>query len=365
MLSRGWAPLYGVVSDGRKLVDLPLPELYDLRTDPAERGNLVHAVAAAPWRVSLSSSLSALREDDSGIARHEESAETRARLAALGYVTTASAPVRADYTAADDPKRLVHLDRMMQDSLALHRKGDLAGAMELARRIVVERPQMTAALVQVALLERKAGRLEAAIATLERARDASPDDVSVAVMLGSYLGETGRPGEAAELLLPFATREDPPLDVLTTRAIALSRTGRTADALEAFEEVRRRDPGNPITTVEIATVHLAAGDTGAAAREFEAALRLNPDVALAHHHLGLLALARGDRAEAEKRLRRALALDPASADTLLHLGRLLAAQGRTAEAGPLLRQFVAVAPPEIYAGALREVKVWLTSTRGA
>ena len=43
-LNRGWAPLYGVIRDGRKYIDLPIAELYDLRRDAAEAANL----AAAP-----------------------------------------------------------------------------------------------------------------------------------------------------------------------------------------------------------------------------------------------------------------------------------------------------------------------------
>ena len=46
-LNRGWALLHGVIRDGVKYVDLPVPELYDLRSDPREGGNLA---AAEPSR---------------------------------------------------------------------------------------------------------------------------------------------------------------------------------------------------------------------------------------------------------------------------------------------------------------------------
>ena len=39
-LDRGWAPLYGIVADSLKYVELPMPELYDLAKDPAEETNL-------------------------------------------------------------------------------------------------------------------------------------------------------------------------------------------------------------------------------------------------------------------------------------------------------------------------------------
>src|SRR5581483_11961961 len=39
-LTRNWAPLTGVVSGGFKLIDVPIPELYDLRDDPHETSNV-------------------------------------------------------------------------------------------------------------------------------------------------------------------------------------------------------------------------------------------------------------------------------------------------------------------------------------
>jgi arylsulfatase A-like enzyme/thioredoxin-like negative regulator of GroEL len=357
MLGRGWAPLYGVVRDGKKYVDVPLPELYDLAKDPGETTNLV--ARSALDRERLVATLAPLRAADPGVRRTEESKETRERLAALGYVAAAAVPVRSAYTEDDDPKRLVHLDRLMEETIARHRDGNLEGALEAAREVVRQRPGMTAALMQVALLERKRGRLDAAIAALEKAIAASPEEASVAVLLGSYLGEAGRAREAAALLEPYARREDPPLDVLTARATALARLGRTGEAVAAFERARAADPGNPATLVQLATVHLAAGRNEEARALLEEAVRRNPDVALAQHQLGLLALARGDRDEAAARLRRALALDPSSADTLLNLGRLLAATGREAEARPLLARFLATAPPEIYAREIRRVAATL------
>lgn len=42
----GWAPLRSVRSQGFKFIDAPRPELYDLRSDPAESGNAPDNFAA-------------------------------------------------------------------------------------------------------------------------------------------------------------------------------------------------------------------------------------------------------------------------------------------------------------------------------
>ena len=38
-INRDWAPLRGVLRDGDKFIQLPLPELYDLESDPRELDN--------------------------------------------------------------------------------------------------------------------------------------------------------------------------------------------------------------------------------------------------------------------------------------------------------------------------------------
>ena len=72
---------------------------------------------------------------------------------------------------------------------------------------------------------------------------------------------------------------DPPLDVLTARATALARLGRSREAVAAFERARGADPGNPAILVQLATVHIAAGENEAAGVEqmkfFEVAPNLN------------------------------------------------------------------------------------------
>src|SRR5262249_48320448 len=110
-LNRGWAPLRGIVRVGLKYIDLPLPELYDLATDPAEAHNLIGSRAedARALREQLST-LGAASPDGSRIV---ESADARARLESLGYASSGVAG-RSQYTADDDPKRLIGLDARLQ-----------------------------------------------------------------------------------------------------------------------------------------------------------------------------------------------------------------------------------------------------------
>jgi choline-sulfatase len=357
--TRGWAPLFGLVRGRLKYVDLPLPELYDLAQDPREEHNLA---AARPQELDrLRAALEALRAQDRGLSGAAENRETRERLRALGYLSSAPAAEGRVYTADDDPKRLIDLDAMIENVLARHRAGDVAGALELCEEVVRRRPGMPSALLQLALLRRKAGQLTPAIAALEQALAAAPDDDGTAALLGSYLNEAGRAREAERLLEPFARRQDPALDVLVARGIALSQLGRNREAAEALGAAARLDPSNAMTRVQLGTAALLAGDAAGARRALEEALRLDPRLAVAHRTLGLVAAQQGDEEEALRQWSTAVALDPYEHDALLRLGSALARRGRRDEARPYLERFVATAPPAVYAKSLASARHWLSA----
>jgi arylsulfatase A-like enzyme/Tfp pilus assembly protein PilF len=354
MLTRGWAPLHGVVREGHKYIDLPLPELYDVVADPDESRN---RIALEPQLLErLRGALDRLRERDAGIEQREEDVETRQQLAALGYISSGPAEIKDTWTEADDPKNLIDLDARMQDVIALQLRGDLQGALTAIEEVVERRRQMNAALVQMALVHKKLGHLGRCAAILQQALEQNPGDVGNAVLLATSFSELGRAADAVDLLEPFLSRENPNLDALITRGVALAQLGRFDEALESFAAALEKDPSNPLTRVQLATVHLSRGELAPAREQLETALRMNPDLALAHHNLGLLAVSEKDAEAAMSHFRRAFELDPGDYEALLNLGTLLLRNGRVAEARPFLERFAATAPADLYAPQLAQVR---------
>lgn len=137
-LNRGWAPLTGIIQGGSKYIDLPVPELYDLSSDPREQNNLLdqrrREVAAARRTLAAMNIAPPVKRTIS--------AEEAAQLRSLGYVAgTASG---TSITVEDDPKNLVGIDRKMHEVIDRYQRNDLPTALRLAREIVSERPRMAA-----------------------------------------------------------------------------------------------------------------------------------------------------------------------------------------------------------------------------
>ncbi len=359
-LNRGWAPLLGIIQGGFKYIDLPVPELYNLRQDPGEAHNLA---ASDPARLSaLRTQLADFRSADARRSPRPEPAEVRERLRSLGYVTGA-ARTPAVYTEQDDPKRLIALDAVLQEVLKRYLAGDLAAALDQSRQLVRRRPTMAVAWMQLAELEREAGNAPAALDAMQRAVTLSPGDTEPLTLLGAYLTESGRAREAADLLAAPAQEPLADPDLVSTRALALARLGRFDEALATLTRARERDPLNAMLLVHFGTVQLTRGERVAAREAFTEAVRLDSGVARAHSSLGVLALEDGRPDQATEHWRAATSLDVREHGKVLGLGIAFAQAGRTAEARACFEFFAANAPPSRYATELGRVRAWLNGAR--
>jgi arylsulfatase A-like enzyme/Tfp pilus assembly protein PilF len=360
--NRGWAPLHGLVKDRYKYIDLPIPELYDLAQDPKETRNLV---ASTPQVLEdLRGQLGGVRAEDRGVQKSQESAETRERLRALGYLASSAAPTKAVFTEEDDPKRLIALDAAIQDVVSLYQKRDIEGALALAREVMAKRPDMPLAAQHLAFLLREAGDLKSAVEVLRRSVTRHPEDIDGVALLGGYLNEIGAPKDAASLLSVYAERKDPDLDILMAYGAALAQSGRPQEAMATFNRALEIDPSNANAKANLGTVYLLIRDYARATAVMQEALALEPDVSRAHNALGVIAAETGHPDEAIQHWKRAVELNPREFDTLFNLGKLLRRQGRMDEARVYLERFVRDAPHALYGRDIDPIAAWLRTPAG-
>ena len=364
-LTRGWAPLRGVLVARDKYIDLPVAELYDLRADRTEQSNLA---VSEPDR--LPPLRDTLRGFDVGAPNEPQaqSAEVSAALRSLGYLSSRAAP-RAAYTAADDPKTLVPVDHEVHLAEDLYEHGHVNEAMDRLSRVLAAHPTLDDVYLYLAYAEWESGNAPAAIKTLETALSYHVTDSNVPIRLGIYLAESGTDPERAIRLLEHLPATD--VDVLNGLGIAYMDAGRLPDAITTFRRIVRLDPTNGFALQNIASVELREAQTlgstdarrAALLREAEHtahdALEVDPALADAYNTLGVILATTGRRPDAIESWRQAVQLDGREFDAMYNLILKLDEAGHTDEARTYAKTYVATAPAQRFAKEIAEMRRFL------
>jgi arylsulfatase A-like enzyme/Flp pilus assembly protein TadD len=317
-LTRDWAPLTGLVRERLKLIDLPVPEFYDLSVDPGEAHNR-YARDRARAR-DLEARLDRIAKT-APVVPSAIDADAEARLRSLGYAVASSPKPARAYTADDDPKRLVHLNAALDDAAAMWARGDAAQAMAILRGVIRERPAMTLAYDRLAFMLRATGRPDEAASLLDGAARAGHADRALVRSLGVMLRDAGDLQRSASVLEPLARND--PADLQTSDALGqtYARMGRAREAETLFKRVLAISPNAAATWNNLGAAYLGDGRVGAAVEALSRAVAINPALATAHNGLGVAYARRGEMDRAVAEWRRALDLRPGFPDALYNLER--------------------------------------------
>ena len=358
-LVRGWAPLRGVLQDRTKYVDQPIPEVYDLATDPTELRNLA---SADTQRLQVLTNLLGTFNTAPPDRRGAETVEVSAALRSLGYAS-GSAPARDVYTEADDLKNLVGIDQALHRASELFKTGQTADGIALLQSAIERRPDTADAYISLAYAFWESGQLEPAIQTLEDGLNSSAPDRDIRIRLGIYLAESGTNIPKAIALLE--TLPDTDVEGLNGLGLAYGGAGRYQDAIATFKKILILDSTNGLANQNIAAMLMQEAERtpalrGTRLREAEGyarqALDNDPSLAKGFTTLGVILAQTNRQADAIESLKRAVQLDPSEFDALYNLVVLLAESGRIDEARPYARQFVATATPSFYGEAIEQLR---------
>jgi choline-sulfatase len=330
-LTRNWAPLTAIVGGNAKLIDLPIPELYDLASDPGETRNVY---SREPARARTLESL--LRDQratlDSRAAGAEKTAltaEARQRLQALGYTASTADPRQRIYTDADDPKRLIAVADALNRAIADFDGGARANALAAVRSIVRDHPEFVIARIELASMQRRTGDLAGAITTLDDLARRGLADRRAMVVLADYVSEAGDRDRAVAILEAVIAQYPDDADAYNSVGVIEMHRGRHDRAQAAFRRVLELDPTS-------ATAYANIGADDLAARDLPAAI------------------------DAWKQ---AVVLDGRNYDTLYNLAMALDLSGRRDEARVYLLRFANEAPPARYARDIAEARGRLAGTK--
>jgi len=318
----GWSPLAALRRRDLKYISAPSPELYDLRQDPGETANLMDQVPlqvparkAEPAR-GFASRLAEIEAGAVASPRPDApDAETRSKLASLGYVAGAPASptagaARSARGTSPDPKTMVSLFQRFER----------------------------------ANTNLKDGKLDAALGELEALVAADPANPVFRGKLAAAWRDRGQMAKAVPLYRQAAEAagEDP--EAWYNLAAALQEAGRLDEARNAIERALRLDGTRPEAHNTLGIVELGEGRLEEARSEFETASRLDPRNALAMNNLGNVLRAMGRLDESEQAYQRSAALAPHYAEPLNGLGALEVERDKPLAALPYFERALALSP---------------------
>jgi len=385
-LHLGWSDLASLTDGGYQYIEAPRPEIYDLRSDPAEKHDL--SASLPPAFRSMRLDLSSLNRPF--VAPEASSSEELKKLAALGYITVQ--PPAAPEKNLPDPK-----DRM--DSLALYHRlyalffaKDYAQTIVVARELLAKEPKVIAAWRMLGLSLARTGKPDEGIKVLseglaqlgpggvgQELSEAYQELADLLARRGDQAGAekvlrealqrnlatdairrdlvkililTGRTQEALVLLGPLEGKEDP--ETLDSLGVSLAEAGQLAQAREAFQKALAINPGNPDVLSHMGTLSLRERNAAAARQWFEKALQKNPNLPGTLTSLGTALVQLGEDQQALVAWKKAMELDPKQYDALFNLAILTGRHRQFDEARQYLEQFVAVAPRDRYGEELAE-----------
>ena len=328
----GWSDLRSLTSERFKFIEAPRPELYDLVQDPAETRNLYDE--RRPLAERMAAVLAAA--DSKGAADVTPAADvdpdTRARLAALGYVGTFVATPAGNKAALADPKDKIGLFNLVSRAREqLHDERDSEGGLTSLREVVASDPQVIDAWLMIGNEYSRRRELSRALEAFQRALALKPDyDLAVFNMANVYRTM----GKDDEALVGYRRLlELDPRNAQAHQAVAqvLVDHGKLEEAQASLNRALEIQPAMAAARNTLGALRLKQGDVAAGEREIRAALGQNARLRHAHFNLALAAEQRGDATLALAEYRKEMELFPGSYMAQFNLGKIYEKLGNSAE----------------------------------
>ncbi len=225
-------------------------------------------------------------------------------------------------------------DALREAAVALQ-GGRIADAERIARDLLSKHPRHPGALQLFGMTLLAQDRARDAIAPLEEAVRAGRGGAAE-TYLAIALCKTGRSAEALPLLQCAAERQPPLPQAFYELGTLLYEQQRIAEAESVLRQGMKIAPGAPEFSLALGTIFLDRGDVDNAESAFARVLASAPGQSAALHGLGSSLMGRGEFDRAAEKFRQALACDPA--DVRAHRGRSRAPARVAARESPAVRQ---------------------------
>jgi choline-sulfatase len=296
-LEYGWQPQIMAVEGSQKTIFAGRNELYDVLVDPGElqdlsgKGTPSRSVRTALQEYPIPS----LGETHPSASLNDED---RRKLAALGYVSAAAAPVsRKD---APRPVDMTHLFSTIEKASGLFVGQEYAKVIPLLERILADDPQNLDAALRLATAHSSLGHEAAALRMFERAKAIAPMSTDVRLYLALHIARGPNWREAGPMLEGLMPKMPERLPLLETLARVRDREGRAPEAMALLQRIHALRAPTATELIRIGQAAMDLGETNRAIEALEGARKIQGAGFTRDLELGVLYLA--DRRYDEARL---------------------------------------------------------------
>lgn len=381
----GWSPLHSLRNGLLHFISAPRPELFDVVEDPSQSRNLAPdrpgQVRQLQARLDqLMAELGSDAADDAAPETLDE--ETRAQLAALGYLGGASrVPVDPDEPLAD-PKDKIVLYNLLKAAGTDSTEDRIGDAMAKVRRVLDEdpgileahfvlgnlflkqedwdgaiaayrdalslNPEYLSAVLGLADAYRLADRLDEAAAGYRRLLELDPNDNKAHYHLAEIHAAREEYQEALAVLEHLEATGEERAPARNLKGQCLLSLGRLEEAEAEFRRALEMDDRLSDAWYNLALLFEQQGDGARALEAYETRLEMAPKDFRSHFNVAQLYGAMGDPARMEASFRAALEANPEFAIGHLYLAKTLLDRGELIDAEATALRGLALEPePEM------------------
>jgi arylsulfatase A-like enzyme/Tfp pilus assembly protein PilF len=282
-LSAGWAPLRGFIRGNLKYISLPIPEVYDLQTDMAESNNLATKANLPQLEKDLKQLQKQLRGKTVEQKLDTVEQDTVNKMRSLGYISVGQPQKQKKYTAADDLKNLLPLQRKMITASQDFRGGDPEQALRDLQDILAARPDYIPAYSRMSNLYFSQGDKNRAVEILRQGLKVNKNNLYLMSRLGLMLVEVQQFDESIKLLETCIKKQKTNPDHFLYLGVAYQKNGDFETALENYQKALQIDKSIDTIHSNIGSAHLMLflrtkdmEHHRLAVESFDKALALNP-----------------------------------------------------------------------------------------
>ena len=370
-LSRGWAPIRGFIEKGKKFIESPIPELYDLEKDFNEANNLAPQEDLQPFFSRLNQLKEQLTSPLRAKSQTVLTREVKEKLRSLGYLASAPSPPKEKYGPEDDLKNLLVYEQKIDQAIFLEEQGKIAESLYLLHEVIRQRRDFGKAYERLAHLYRRQGLEEEALKIMEEGYKANPNNYVLVSGFGILLVQLGKSDRGISILEEALKIYDRDPEVYNHLGIAYWQKGDWQNSLLAYEKAINLDPHDALIFNNLGTLYLTmAVKSGGkekllqAEEIFKKAIAMDPSLAAAHNGLGSVYKLLGNRLdEAISCWEKALELKPDYDYPLYNLGLAFLEKGEKARALDYFLRYLKIKGKNLSAREREEIEALIARCR--